>query len=283
MPSCTPYWPARRMRRTPGMRSKLQLMASGTGRSGLGSSHCAVRWKRCMAAARSSMPGDDLDSGGATADDGHTSAREIYGVVPLSGVEHRPGELVQTRHVEPPWLMPRSGGQDQNPGAVLAVGGLHKPAPRVLVPPGLDDTDAAPQHLTDSVTVRGRAQVVVDLPLPGEDPAPPRVGGEGVGVQRGRNIAGAPRVGVLPPGSPELRRLLQHHKVTPALLAQPDRGTDAGEPGADHHRLHIPAPSRPGITCRLRQSPHGIDTRAALPGTLRQAQCGGNRKDAVRA
>jgi hypothetical protein len=50
---------------------------------------------------------------------------------------------------------------------------------------------------------------------------------------------------------------------------RPDGGTDAGEPGTGHHQLHLPAPSRTGITCGLRQKRHSPPTvsRPAGPST----------------
>ena len=80
-----------------------------------------------------------------------------------------------------------------------------------------------------------------DLGAGREAVAPFGVRGEGVGVERRRDVARHPRVRVGPPGATEAVGLLVDRDVGVAVLPELDRGQDSRHAGADHGEAEVPS------------------------------------------
>src|SRR5207248_1890872 len=96
---------------------------------------------------------------------------------------------------------------------------------------------AVPDLVRDAVLVRAVPQVRQDL-VPGrEHPGPARVLLERERVQVRRDVAGAARIRVVPPGTAEVAGLLQDDEVLAACLLELDPHAQPGKPGPDDHDL----------------------------------------------
>ncbi len=157
-------------------------------------------------------------------------------MVPAGGVEHGAGEVVEPRDV-------RATGARQGPGAVdddlgdqhLAVRGRDRPGSRALVPAHLCDGDAEAGDAAETVTLRHVAEVGLDLRLTRVGPRPTRVQIERERVEMARDVARTPRIGVVPPGPPDLVGRLENRHLLESGPTQHDGCRDTGETRADHH------------------------------------------------
>ena len=148
-------------------------------------------------------------------------------------MEHLAGETVQARQLRDRRLGDGAAGVDEHVGGQRSGAGLDPPALRGVVPGGLDQAAAEADVRQQPVLAGDPAQVVADLGLPGEGPGPVRVGREGQRVQVRRDVAGAARIGVVPPDAADLQLALQHGEVLAPAFEGVGRGQPA-EPGADN-------------------------------------------------
>ena len=131
----------------------------------------------------------------------------------------------------------------QRPGA-----GLDPPALRGVVPGGLQQAAAEADVRQQPVLAGDPSQVVADLGLPGEGAGPVRVGREGQRVQVRRDVAGAARIGVVPPDAADLLLALQHGEVLAAALERVRRGQPA-EARADNDDAEVLWPGSSASWC----------------------------------
>ena len=184
-------------------------------------------------------------------------------MVPPGRVEDLAGEAAQAGQLRLRRFAERATGRDQEVGPVAAVGGVDEPAPAGLHPPRRVHLVPEPQMRAQTVQGHAPAQVGPDLRLGREAAGPVRVGGERQRVQVGRDVAGAARVAVVPPGAAHLVTPVEHQEVVVSPLFQPDRRADPAEAGADDgdpdalSALHpatsfLPAGDNPGSYHRVR-------------------------------
>src|SRR6188472_4233410 len=102
----------------------------------------------------------------------------------------------------------------------------------------------------DPALPRSAAQVLENLRLRREHPAPVGVQLERVRIEVSRHVAGAPRVRVRPPGATERLVALEHQEVVEAGLAQLDSYPEAAEPRADDRHAHIAQPAIRAVRLR---------------------------------
>ena len=222
-------------------------------------------------------------------------------MVPAGGVEDRPFEAVDPLDVGQLRLAQRADARDEHLGGQLAGGSFsirHSSASSSQRADG--DLVAIADVRVDAVLASDPAQVLPDLGLRRERPAPVRVGRERERVQVRGHVAGAARVGVIAPGAAQLLGPLEHDEVVDALLLQADRHAQPGEARADDRRRDgagSRAPAKPtlvgsahgfsgpvlsGAGARRRAAPsRALGRRAArrLPGCDRRAQPAAERGD----
>src|SRR6266576_3832753 len=117
------------------------------------------------------------------------------------GSESGPAAEMRTSAVRPVWAAGPVGGVW--PGRGAGRPGARDPQPparQASVPAGLGDLRPQSQMAAQAVAAGDLFQVVPDLWLPAEAVRPAGVGGERERVQVRRDVAGAPGVGVVPPG-----------------------------------------------------------------------------------
>jgi len=196
--------------------------------------------------------GHELDRRRARADHRDPLARQIEAVVPARRVEDAPREALEAGQLRRLGLEQRPGrGDDHTRGHRVSVVGLQRPAPGLLVPLGAGDRAAQADVVAHAERIGAAAQVSADLGPARVGVRPVRVGRERERVEVGRDVAAAARVRVEVPGAADVVAALEHDEVLDALLLEPDRHAEAGEPGADDgdvmggvHRSFVP--------CRLR-------------------------------
>ena len=161
-------------------------------------------------------------------------------MAPASGVEDRPGELVQAgdrRHLRDRELA-ACGDQDVRLGRPGA--GLERPALPILVPFSSQDLDAGADRVEHTVAAGHVLDVLLDLRLRRVAARPARVRLEGELVQVRGNIACRTGVGVVLPDPAESLALLEDRDVPIAGAPQQDGGADSAEASADDgHRERL--------------------------------------------
>src|SRR5690348_223575 len=90
-----------------------------------------------------------------------------------------------------------------------------------------------------AIAVGDLFQVAPDLWLPGEAVCPAGVRRERERVQVRRDVAGAPGIGVVPPGASDRGRPLQDDEVGHARLLQPDARAEPAEASTDDGDAHM--------------------------------------------
>src|SRR5690606_27567550 len=187
--------------------------------------------------------GHDLDRRGAGADHRHPLAGQIRLVVPARRVEDLAGEVVDALDVRQVRLTQRAHRRDQYVGGELALVRADLPARGLRVPARAGDIAAEQVPVEHLVLLGHRADVGLDLALPGERTRPVRIGREGVRVQMRGHVAGRAGVGVVAPGAADIVAALEHQIIGAPLLLQPDRQAEAGEPAADDDGPDVPGPA----------------------------------------
>jgi len=109
----------------------------------------------------------------------------------------------------------------------------------VLVPPRAVNVGTEPQVAHDAAFACRAPQVLEDLRMWREHPAPGRVQLERIRIEISRHVAGAPRVGIRPPGATEPLITLEHEELVDAGLVQLDRHAEASKPCADDGHTHV--------------------------------------------
>src|ERR1022692_1123681 len=186
--------------------------------------------------------GDELDRRRAGPDHRDPLAFQVQRTIPLRRGEGRPAEPAGPRNAGVGGQVQRAARGYHGPRPVAfppprprVLAGRDIPAPGLVVPVHPLDRAAVTDVLGHAVFARAHPQVLPDLPLRSEQPAPRRVQLEGVGVQRGGHVAGAGRILVVVPGPPEVVAFLQDHEIVEAGLLQGDRHPDTAESGANDH------------------------------------------------
>ena len=118
------------------------------------------------------------------------------------------------------------------------VVGEHMPAVLVVIPVRSVDVRVEPDVAAQPVLLGDAPEVIQDLRLWREQFAPGRLGLERERVQVRRDVAGAARIGVVPPGAAYVVGLLQDQEVD-ALALQRDAHAKTGEAGADDQRAGV--------------------------------------------
>lgn len=189
---------------------------------------------------------DDLDAGGAGADDAHALVREAahaafggatcVGVVPPRGVEGVPLEVLDAGYPGELRVGECAGGVDDVRGAerVTAVRG-HGPGLGRLVPGQFGDAGGEQGVGVEVVPARDPHRVAADL-VPGGVLPLRHVSGlvQHRQVHVRLDVAVDARVPVPVPGAPEVAALLHDPHAPHAPLPQPRPGEDAAESAADH-------------------------------------------------
>jgi len=126
--------------------------------------------------------------------------------------------------------------------------------------------------LGDAVAVHHGGEVGLQFGLAGEELAPVVRRFEAVAVEVVADVHPGTRVGVLPPGAPDTRILLDHRERHPGLL-QPDRRQQSGLTAADHDHRELGAGCRAGGQLfaggRIAGQPHLLEHhRHVLAGHL---------------
>ena len=162
------------------------------------------------------------------------------------------GKALQSLDARQAGLVHRAAGHDHEIRREPAGTGLQPPEPPVRVPDGLFQLVIQTDERQDAELRRDRPAIVPDLCLGRKEAAPARVRRKGIGIEGRGDVAGAVRIGIVAPDPADLARLFQKLEGDPGL-AQPDRGTDTGETGADHDHPDMFAPG-----CRLRPDAVGL-------------------------
>ena len=196
----------------------------------------------------------ELDGRGPGADHGDAASAQVEVVAPGGGVEDLALEVLEPGDVGERGVGERAGAEDDRVGGPGALRRRHGPALVVVRPAGLGDLVVVPGEAVDPVLGRHPLQVGVDLRLGGERAAPVGVRREREGVEVAGHVAGAARVGVVPPGAADVAVALEDEEVLDAGLAEPDRGAEPGEtvPDDGHGqmgpfpcgRAHVSPPER---------------------------------------
>src|ERR1700682_938218 len=151
---------------------------------------------------------------------------------------HAP-EALEARYGRDRWLGKPAHSRHQDPGGQRAIPCLDPPLLRVVAPRrrrhGVVETNVG--H--DPEPPGAVPQIVPDLLLHGERPAPVRVGGEGEGVEMRRHVALATGVGIVAPRAPQVGRAFQDHEIAHPRLFQADRHPEPGEPGTDDGDVEV--------------------------------------------
>ena len=93
--------------------------------------------------------------------------------------------------------------------------------------------------LVDPVADGRVLDVLADLRLLREQSGPIRIGGKGIRVQAGRDVAGTTGIGVGAPGAAEGVRFLEQDKIVDPEALQVNCCTDPGDPATDDHDLEV--------------------------------------------
>jgi len=109
----------------------------------------------------------------------------------------------------------------------------------VLVPPRAVNVGTEPQVAHDAAFACRAPQVLEDLRMWREHPAPGRVQLERIRIEISRHVAGAPRVGIRPLGATEPLITLEHEELVDAGLVKLDRHAEASKPCADDGHTHV--------------------------------------------
>ena len=182
---------------------------------------------------------DELDRGRAGPDHRDPLTAQIAGLIPARRVKRGAAEPFGPRKVRVGGQVQRTRGGYHGPRLVAAhfavLNGHDGPAPGTVVPVHPLHRAPVADVLVHAVLVGARPQVVPDLLLRREEPAPVRVQLEGVGVKRRRHVARATRVLVVAPGPAEIIALVQDHEIVESRLLQRDPHPDAAEPRSHYH------------------------------------------------
>jgi hypothetical protein len=193
--------------------------------------------------------GDDLQPGGARADDADALAGQVDGRVrPAARAVDLALEVLLAREL----VLLRDGdvaaaGDDEARGAGPAVVGADGPDLRGVVPLDGRDARVEAEVLAHVELVRTPLEVAQDLRLRGEALAPAplslQLGGEGVGVEDGVEVAARPRVAVPVPGPAGPRAGVEGLDLQPEVVTQLVHRVQPGKPCADDDdvviRLHV--------------------------------------------
>ena len=163
-------------------------------------------------------PGDELDGGGAGADDRHALAAQVVVVVPPAGVDRLARELVDPGDVGRLRLGQGAQRGDQEAGRHDLFADPRQPDVVLLVELDAVDFDAQPEVLAQSVLLDAVLGVALDLVALGEDARPARIQLERELVAERRDVDGDPRIGVVPPGAADVVGLLEDHEVVDPLV-----------------------------------------------------------------
>src|SRR5205814_10564250 len=126
----------------------------------------------------------------------------------------------------------RAGSGDEDSGRERAAGRVEQPQLGVLVPRRGGHLVAEEQVRADAVLDGAAAQVVLDLGLAREGPAPPWVRREGERVEVRGDVALAAGIGVVAPRSADVVGALEHDEVVDALMLEADRYAQPRESAA---------------------------------------------------
>ena len=201
-----------------------------------------------------------LHAAGTGADHCHALVGDALAVVPLAGVEYRPGEFLEARNIRDGGAIELADRGDQHvclERCGRAIGFAHRdvPARPRRVPARGGDLRVAGDVAADVVLVGAALQIAPQLVALGKMLRPVMVGREGVGEEMVRRVDAAAGIGVLVPGAADGRILLDDGELD-ARLAQLDRHAEAGQPSADDHRTearqHLGRrPGAPGHAARV--------------------------------
>ena len=173
-----------------------------------------------------------LDRRGAGADYRYPFAAQVVVMVPAGGMKQLALKILQAGNVGNDWFVQVAGAGHDSAGQVEPIAGLHFPEVFAFPPLGSFHRLIEADVIGNGVALGGVAHIVEDFRLPGEGPAPVRFLGEGIGIQRRGHIAGAARVGVVPPGAAQICGLFQDHKVTEAGFPEANAQANAADAGA---------------------------------------------------
>ncbi len=187
--------------------------------------------------------GRDLESAGARADHGDPLAAQVDGVVPLRGVEGRPGEIllpVDVRKVRPVQLPDGADHRSRRQcrRRSVAVTRPHGPGGSVVVPGRLGHL-GFPQHMAaDVVLVHHGLEVGLQFGLLGKEVRPLVGRLEAVAVEVISDVDAGTGIGVLPPGPADAGVLLDDRERD-ARLFQPNARQQTGFPAADDDHREV--------------------------------------------
>ena len=176
---------------------------------------------------------DDLYGRRPGADHADALAGKRDVVIPPRAVERGAGERVEPGEVGQGGVMQHTGRGDDEVGLVgRAV--LEREPPTTVVEYAAGDLAAVADALVEPVAMRDVLEVGQNFPARREAVAPLGVQRERVAVEVGRDVAGDPRIGVLPPRSPEPVGLLVDDVVVEPGFLELDGRENPGHAGADH-------------------------------------------------
>ena len=153
-------------------------------------------------------------------------------MVPAGGMEQLALKILQAGDVRNDGFVQVAGACHHGTGPVELVAGLHFPEIFPFPPLGPFHALIEANEGGYVVAVSRFTHIVENFRLAGEGPAPVRFLGKGIGVQRRGHIAGTARVGIIPPGTAQVRGFFQDHKVIEAGFAQANAQADAADAGA---------------------------------------------------
>jgi hypothetical protein len=204
-------------------------------------------------AGRALQVGDELDGAGARADHSDPAGAEVEVVVPPRRVEGRATERLdagERRHEGARQLADRRHDEvdlqvGRGPVSGTARPRRHGPAAPLLVVRRGDHLGPRADQPEQPFSLGDVLDVGEDLRLLAVAPRPLRVGGERVGVERGRHVARGAGVGVVAPDPAHPVGLLQHGHPGDAAPHQLARGSEPSEARTDDCGGELP-PRRSG-------------------------------------
>ena len=196
----------------------------------------------------------DLKSAGTRADHRDVLVAQVHRVVPLAGMERRPGEVllpVDVRHVGPVELSDSADHRARREFRRLAVAVARANRPRRIgvVPRRLGHLGLPADVRRNVVFLHDALEIGVQLGLFGEEVRPVIGRLEAVAIEVISHVDPRTGVGVLVPRAADARVLL-HDGERNAGLLEPDPGQQAGFTASDHDDSEVLAG---GLRYRVRR------------------------------